>query len=185
MSEDTLYHPLKDLCIRISKFAKHHCGNYDLLDCDYDFIKDLENMALDYLEYHFIGEEDFESLNTFYDIYDEENEKYYDSDCPDDNSEGDSYEFDRYGNSGSYFHESQSDSLDYEGENFDRKWNEAKDYSANWSNFDSNSENPCPDEQYDRVDQFNHNDTDDFDYSNSYSEGEDFDYQGYEDDYQD
>ena len=49
MSADTLYHTLKDLCIRISKFAKHHCGNYDLQDCDYDFIKDLENMALDYL----------------------------------------------------------------------------------------------------------------------------------------
>ena len=64
MSEDTLHHPLKDLCIRICNFAKYHCGNYDLLDSDYNFIKSLENMAFDYLDYHYIGEEDFEALNT-------------------------------------------------------------------------------------------------------------------------
>ena len=188
MSENTLYHPLKDLCIRISKFAKLHCGNYDLLDCDYDFFKDLEKMALDYLSYHYIGEEDFESFNTFYDIYDEQCEEIYDSDCPN-NSERDRDEnFDEYGKSNNYFHESQSDSLDYDDENFDLKWNKAKDFSANWRKFDSYSDNPCPDEQYDRVDQTDqtdHDDTDNFDCSNSYSEGEDFDYQEYNVDYQD
>ena len=89
MSEDTLHPPLKDLCIRICNFAKYHCGNYDLLDSDYNFIKSLENMAFDYLDYHYIGEEDFEALNTFYDIYNEEGEKKYDSDFSDNNREGD------------------------------------------------------------------------------------------------
>ena len=67
MSEDKLYHPLKDLCIRICKFSKYHCGNCDLLDSDrvYDFIKDLENMALDYLNYHYIGEKVLNLLIPF------------------------------------------------------------------------------------------------------------------------
>ena len=44
----------------------------------------------------------------------------------------------------------------------------------------------CPDkQQYDRLDQIDHNDTDDFDHSNSYSEGEDFDFQEYDEDEQD
>ena len=181
MSEDTLHHPLKDLCIRICNFAKYHCGNYDLLDSDYNFIKSLENMAFDYLDYHYIGEEDFEALNTFYDIYNEEGEKIYNSDFSDNNSEGNRDKtFDSYGNSNNYFQESQSDNSNYDSENFDRKWNEAKNFSANWKDFDSNSENSCPNEQYDRLDQTDHNDTD-----NIYSEGEDYDYQHYDENYED
>ena len=120
-------------------------------------------------------------IEYFYDIYNEEGEKKYDSDFSDNNREGDKDEtFDSYGNSNNYFQESQSDNSKYDSENFDRKWNEAKNFSANWKDFDSNSENSCPNEQYDRLDQTDHNDTD-----NIYSEGEDYDYQHYDEDYED
>ena len=48
------------------------------MECEYDFIKELEGKALDYLNYHNIGQNDFDSCNTFYNIYDEECSDDYD-----------------------------------------------------------------------------------------------------------
>ena len=61
------YYPLVEMCQNLYKFSKHHCGNPDLLDSDYDFIKNLEAMAFDYLGYHNIREEELYSLSSNFD----------------------------------------------------------------------------------------------------------------------
>ena len=62
-----VYYPLKEMCQNLCKFAKHHSDNADLLDSDYDFIKNLEAMAFDYLDYHNIREEELHSFNGNFD----------------------------------------------------------------------------------------------------------------------
>ena len=58
------YYPLVEMCQNLYQFSKHHCGNPDLLDSDYDFIKNLEAMAFDYLSYHNIREEKLHSFSS-------------------------------------------------------------------------------------------------------------------------
>ena len=140
------YYPLVEMCQNLYKFSKHHCGNPDLLDSDYDFIKNLEAMAFDYLSYHNIREEKLHSFSSNFnserlkdnvelnhsDCYynDPEqnydlNERYetdYDYDYCADNTQGENDYYqndgdDNYENDGTNYLEGDNDT--YEGDNDD------------------------------------------------------------------
>ena len=144
----SIYNPLKDICIRISKFAQYHCDNPDLMECEYDFIKELEGRALDYLNYHNIGQNDFDSCNTFYNIYDEEcsdDYDYYEANQHEAN-QTDCFEYENFSDNLDYENEraknfddynnydyENSQYQNYDTDNFDSKWDEAQNFTLEWS----------------------------------------------------